>query len=249
MMLFRTCDNVPDPYVKKSRDFQLMCNSLDLIQNASKFDIDSILDISDTKRCPDTLLIHLQEKLGFFSSSNIASDQLRVVLESFPHIIKLKGTINGIVLAIRTFLMCHQKTNKSTVTVDNNNYAIYIGLQSPMRDISLLRDILSYVIPVGYTTTFRFYTQSTASSQRTTAVYSDNEVDVFITSESSAAAGDKYYRYKDSDSMVHTHITVEKVLENMPADVERSEDTTHAKYISNTASAHVAAYGGPESEA
>lgn len=51
MSVRRLQNNVPEVYVKESRDFQLLCRLYDCILNGVKFDIDSMLNITDSKSC------------------------------------------------------------------------------------------------------------------------------------------------------------------------------------------------------
>ena len=73
MKRFRIRDNVPDAYVKRSRDFQLLCDLFDIVNNGVKFDIDSIMDLSNTELTRESMLPYLQAKLGF-NSSFISND-------------------------------------------------------------------------------------------------------------------------------------------------------------------------------
>ena len=83
MKRFRLRNNVPDVYVKQSRDFQLMCDLFDIINNGIKFDIDTIIDLSDTTLCRESMLPYLQSKLGLDLSKEIPNDILRIILNSF----------------------------------------------------------------------------------------------------------------------------------------------------------------------
>ena len=64
--------------------------------NGVKFDIDTIEYLTDTARCKSSVLALLQSKLGFFTRRTYEDDKLRYVLQSFPVMVKNKGSLKGI---------------------------------------------------------------------------------------------------------------------------------------------------------
>ena len=164
MHLFRLSENVPDGYVTESRDFQLLCNAFDVIQNSIRNNADSMCLVSDTSSCPDTLLPYLQTKLGFFSKQKIDSDKLRILLQAFPHVVRSKGSRQGIILAIRAFLKCIHRAEIVQLDIRNetndpnaSDYFINIGMNGHVTDISILQELLEYVIPAGYIVQYYFF--------------------------------------------------------------------------------------------
>lgn len=161
MQVFRIQENTPEVYTNTSRDFQLIGRLYDCVINGIKFDADSILRIIDTESIDSKLLKLLQTKIGFFTSTDITDDDLRYVLESFPIIVKNKGSIKGIRQAVLVFLKL--KHIKSDVTIDVFNkhgthpYTVQISLNMPYTDTILLDEILKYVIPTGYVVAYSFY--------------------------------------------------------------------------------------------
>lgn len=172
MAVFRLQENVPDVYTRKSRDFQLLCNVFDCVNNGVKYDIDSIVDILDTRKCNERLLPLLQTKLGFFSNKNFTASQLRAVLTSFKQIVKDKGSEIGIREAIEVFLKISNASNKSEIRQLNrdlsvseesvrtrltNNYLIDVAIESSTLDVTILTELLRYVLPAGYRLQYSFY--------------------------------------------------------------------------------------------
>ena len=161
MKVFRIQENTPEVYTNTSRDFQLIGRLYDCVINGIKFDTDSILRIIDTESIDSKLLKLLQTKIGFFTSADITDDDLRYVLESFPMIVKNKGSLKGINQAIAVFLKL--KHIKSDVKVDIFNkygthpYTVQINLNMPYTDTILLDEILKYVLPTGYVVAYSFY--------------------------------------------------------------------------------------------
>lgn len=165
MKPFRVQENVPDVYVSQSRDFQMMCNVFDLLNNGVKFDIDTIRSLSETIRCPESLIKYLQHKLGFYSSVEIPDDTLRTILKCFPFLLRNKGSRRGIVESICLFLSVLHTDGKQLIEVDNRgnsnspygNYIITLNIESRSVDVTILQEILKYIIPTGYIVKYSFF--------------------------------------------------------------------------------------------
>lgn len=172
MKIFRVQEHTPDVYPRKSRDFQLLCNIFDCLNNAVKYDIDSIRDTIDTNYCNDKLLNYLQTKLGFFSSIKMDARAQRIILKGFSYILKYKGSRKGIVDAIYLFLKSQGiygevfvNTRNTEIITDSNNetfklattYVVEVATNVPIENIKLLDEILKYIIPAGYLVKYSFY--------------------------------------------------------------------------------------------
>lgn len=178
MSIFRLVDNTPDAYVTPSRDFQLLCNSFDIVNNAVKFDIDSIVNILDTRLCAEGLLELLQTKLGFFTSKKFDSYQIRTVLIGFKDVVRNKGSLLGVKKAVELYLRAMRLLRKSAIQVVNqsldNDHVITIRIQDKMVDSSLLTELLNYVLPTGYVLEYVFF-RPTATE---TSVIHGDEVNI-----------------------------------------------------------------------
>lgn len=172
MAIFRLQENVPDVYPRKSRDFQLICNAFDCVNNGVKYDIDTILSVVDTKMCNENLLPLLQTKLGFFSKKEFTATQLRSVLQSFKHVVKNKGSLLGIRDAIELYLKIANASNRADIKVINiddsleedkpyarlsSSYVVNIGIESRVLDTTILTELLRYVLPAGYRLEYMFF--------------------------------------------------------------------------------------------
>lgn len=116
MNIFRLQNNVPDGYVDKSRDFQVLCRLNDILINGIKFNIDSITKSLNSATCSNNLLSLLQTKLGFISNKTISDESLRYILMSFPYILKYKGSKQAIKETINLFI----KLNDLNIDFDIN---------------------------------------------------------------------------------------------------------------------------------
>lgn len=169
MSIIRAKNCVPQTYVSGSRDFQIFTEVLDFVQNGIKYNIDSITDTLDTETIPSEYLQNLKSKLGFFSTYLYEDSTLRKILESFPYIIKHKGSELGIHMCINTFMNILGLREGHKVEIVNrheedsenqDDYTIIIGIESTIEDTTILEDMLSYVLPIGYFVKFYFYKDS-----------------------------------------------------------------------------------------
>lgn len=164
-------NNVPDVYVRKSRDFQLLCNVFDCMNMAVKFDIDSIDNLTNTALCNENVLPLLQNNLGFFTNLNLTGKDLRTILKSFPYLIRNKGTVTGIKQAIQLFLKVVDTDRATNIEIINNKthrtalnynitdllYVVNINIKNNIIDTTILTEILKYIIPAGYAIKYHFY--------------------------------------------------------------------------------------------
>lgn len=155
MAIIKIKDSVPQVYVAESRDFQLFATSLDFVENATKFDIDSITNILNAECIPSEYLDNLKSKLGFYTTKLYDDHTLRIVLSAFPHIIRHKGSLEGIERCVNTFLNIMGVRDGCRIEIfnktnDENHYTIKIGVHTDIPNVTILKDMLSYVIPTGY---------------------------------------------------------------------------------------------------
>lgn len=162
MKMIRTQLNVPDVYVNRSRDFQLLCRLYDCLINGTKFEADALQFVTDTDFCGTRLLQLLQTKLGFFTNADITDDELRMVLDAFPFIVKNKGSLKAIKQALYVFLKINHLNTEIDINIINQDptspYTIRIGIRSGFRDTTILDEIFRYILPAGYLFEYIFYT-------------------------------------------------------------------------------------------
>ena len=195
MKAFRIQEHTPDTYSKQSRDFQLLCNVFDCMNGAVKYDIDSILDVKDLVYCNDRLLNLLQTKLGFFTSLSTDANTQRIILRGFPYIIKHKGSSIGIIQAIQLFLRSQNLSGKVRVDTTNeevtttnfgesiatgisNSYVVSIALDNKLDNIKLLEELLSYVVPAGYSVEYGSF-----ANEKTSKVENSDSIRILFAKE------------------------------------------------------------------
>jgi hypothetical protein len=169
MSLIRIKDNVPQPYVSESRDFQLFTRVLDFVQNSLKFDIDTMTNVVDTDLISDAYLDRLKSKLGFFTTNVYDDRTLRIVLSAFPYIIKYKGSEEGIKRCVNTYLNIAGVSGGCRIDVYNNDddypYTVRVGIGGTLTVTNVLKDMLSYVMPSGYGLDIYSYTPISAPAE------------------------------------------------------------------------------------
>ena len=167
MNLFRLQNNVPPVYVDESRDFQLFCRLYDSVNAGFKYDVDQIPNILNAYTCRENLLPLLATKYGFFTNKIVSDDSIRYILDAFPSIVRHKGSLAGVQMAINAFLKIHDirtgilvyAANKSemiyNVLVDD--HTIVIAVDQTIKDIKLLEELFKYVLPTGFGFQFFFF--------------------------------------------------------------------------------------------
>ncbi len=151
--MFRTQENVPEIYVRESRDFQLLGRLLDITQNSVKNDINTIVNITNPFKINDRMLELMSTKVGFFAKYAYDGKILRYINAAFAYILKNKGSKRGIEEAISTILKVDGIVETPTIIIDNSIYTIKIFTGTKIYNKTALMDILSYIVPIGYTYT------------------------------------------------------------------------------------------------
>ena len=188
--MFRTQHSVPQVYVEKSRDFQLLGRLIDCLQAGVKFDIDTILDITSPMNIRDNLLQLLCTKVGFFPTIDIDANILKYIVAAFPYIMKYKGTVKAIEYAVRTIIKSEYSTisQNSPPVIEiydsndpNNPFTIVIYTNIGNYSIKALDEIMKYIKPIGYS----YEIQSYASVDETIdTLEANDEVETTIVSNS-----------------------------------------------------------------
>lgn len=167
-MIFLTND-VPPVYIEESRDFQYFLRAYDVIMNMVKQDIDTLQYLANTEECQSRIMPLLKTKLGFFTNYPINNEMLRTILESFPIMVRNKGSLKAIQQAVYTFLKAlnikaeilikftgnEKETVKGGIEIDD--HTILIAINSAVQNFYILEEIFKYILPAGYQYTFYFY--------------------------------------------------------------------------------------------
>jgi len=133
------------------------------VLNSAKVEADSLLYLNDPILLADRLLPLMQTKVGFWTREEFTNDQLRLVCDAFSDIMRKKGSRSGLVEAVEVYIRTIGVgttfdiliTNKDTA--GNDIYNIDVGINCQYKNPALLQELLSYIVPTGYTFNVYFY--------------------------------------------------------------------------------------------
>lgn len=147
--MIRLQDMTPDVYYQQSRDFQFIGRLFDIVLNATKTNVDLVKECPISDNSDKKLMDLMTLTLGFKSKHNYNIKQLAALCSAFCEIIKNKGSVYSLELAIKTLfgaegidLRFEYEINQSTMTV-----SIYVP--KSLSDVNLLKDLLNYILPAG----------------------------------------------------------------------------------------------------
>lgn len=178
--MIRTQELVPDYYIEKSRDFQVLCRLYDFTLNALKYNIDSMEAITDTRRAKDTILPLIGNKFGIYDKYAYSN---RYLLEALPIALKYKGSLKAVNILINAFLDSEEVFNYVTaltakdkesaeevsniIGLDIKPYTILIFLSEypNMTNLYILNKYLEMVLPSGMVVEYMFGSDQTIVEQ------------------------------------------------------------------------------------
>lgn len=158
--MFRLQDNVPDNYIKESRDFQLLCRLYDVVNNGVRYDIKSMADLLDANTCQDAVLDLLATRKGFFTNKTFNTKLYRALLDGFPYIQKYKGSKLGVEMAVSLILRLDGLLDSAEISIDSESNNVTITTNYEVINKLALDELMRYILPIGMTYTLSVTTQS-----------------------------------------------------------------------------------------
>ena len=157
--MIRVIESVPYVYGEKSRDFQALARTLDAVYNYSRMAIDCMTNYALTENGDDSLLELLARTLGFEPKHHYSSATLRSICSAFKTIMFHKGTKSAIEETVRALLRAQNIeadyyvdiTNKDNNDNEVREVQIYLAYPGESVDLTMIDDVLEYILPVGYT--------------------------------------------------------------------------------------------------
>ena len=137
----------PSVYYEQSRDFQFIGRLYDIVLNYVKTNADNIYTLPIGKNMDEKLLNLLAFTLGFQSKHHYNSKQLLAICSVLPLILKHKGSLNAILIAVNSILYAEGINQALHYEFQNNNLVLY--LSPDLSDLTLLKDIMIYILPAG----------------------------------------------------------------------------------------------------
>ena len=147
-MMIKLQDLTPEIYYKQSRDFQFIGRLYDLVLNSVKTNSANLYNLPIGKNMDEQLLNLLALTLGFKSNKKYNSKQLRAICSVLPVILKRKGSIEALILATNALLAAEGIIQPLDYTIiPNQSITLYVAQK--LTDITLLTDLLDYLLPAG----------------------------------------------------------------------------------------------------
>ena len=174
----RLQDFTPEIYYTHSRDFQLLGRLYDIVLNSVKTDIDSIKYIRLGLNSNEALLNLLALTLGFKAKHSYNNKQLAAVCSVLPTIIRNKGNINALTLAVNAMLNANGINDYSEGSFNYDTMTLTLYIPEQINDITLLEDLTDYVMPAG--TSLRIVKEIKELRQVTTNVAITNSAEVYV---------------------------------------------------------------------
>ena len=137
----------PSVYYEQSRDFQFIGRLYDIVLNYVKTNADNLYTLPIGKNMDEKLLNLLAFTLGFQSKHHYNSKQLLAICSVLPLILKNKGSLNAILIAVNSILYAEGISQALDYEFKNNNLVLY--LSQDLSDLTLLKDIMIYILPAG----------------------------------------------------------------------------------------------------
>lgn len=213
--MFRLQQNVPDVYPQQSRDFQIFCRAYDSLFNGVKYGVDSLSHTTNTMECNNSLLGLLANKLGLFTTLNVPDNDLRYILCAFPYLIRYKGSYQAIEYAVRVFQRMAMISNLGyTIYMDTANRQIIITFSDNISDDTLLYELMSYILPTGYTCVYTVF----SGEDNITRIVTSHEV-TYKTFDPLEMAK-IYYQNVPSDTSYYKNTIGNMIIPAIPAKVD-----------------------------
>ena len=137
----------PSIYYEQSRDFQFIGRLYDIVLNYIKTNADNLYTLPIGKNMDEKLLNLLAFTLGFQSKHHYNSKQLLAICSVLPLILKHKGSLDAILIAVNSILYAEGINQALDYEFKDNNLVLY--LSPDLSDLTLLKDIMIYILPAG----------------------------------------------------------------------------------------------------
>lgn len=225
---------VPSIYYDQSRDFQILGRLYDVALNSAKTNIDLAYSLPDSDNLPDILVDLLALTIGFKSKHSYNVRQLKAICSCFSYILRNKGTVKAIRVACNAILQADGLNSEAEVEISEDDpYNVVIYISNELSDISLLNDLLDYILPAGMScNVIREYGHKTASG--TTNFTANHSVNYWLRHEQTTSiipqlsADLASYPIKDMPG-VWDNSTVVKIAEH-----DKSKETEYIANNTNT---------------
>ena len=143
----------PAIYYKQSRDFQFLGRLYDIVLNSVKTNADLIYNLPFGNNLDLQMLSLLAYTLGFSQKHHYTSTQLKAICSVLPTVMRNKGSVKSITIAIGAILHAEGIKDSADVVMNYAEGLLSILIPDTLSDISLIEDLLEYLIPAGISVT------------------------------------------------------------------------------------------------
>lgn len=147
--MIKTQNLVPEVYYNKSRDFQALGRTFDVVFNYLKTGSDIIYSRLINETSDDKLVELLSLTLGFKSKHHYTNRQLVALCSAFAYMLRNKGSLRSIEAAIAILINSEGVQAKPTIVVNDDYTELTIYIPVEVKDINLFNDLLTYILPAG----------------------------------------------------------------------------------------------------
>jgi len=157
--------STPKAYYNGSRDFQALARVLEMLSNFGKVGAELISNTVFGGIDP-TMLTLLSRTLGFESNHHYNESEFKALCSSFVDIMRWKGSRKALEKSVEMFMMANQLPGEYDIYpistpsgLDRTTWEVRLPAEA--RNVTLLNDVLSYVLPAGVSYRFVFYEKTT----------------------------------------------------------------------------------------
>ena len=146
--MIRLQDLTPAIYYNQSRDFQFIGRLFDIILNYVKTSADNVYALPCGKNMDEKLLNLLALTLGFQAKHHYNSKHLEAVCSVLPSVLRKKGSLDAVFEAVNALLSSEGIRQALDYYIEPKKY-ITLYLPEQLTDLTLLQDLLVYILPAG----------------------------------------------------------------------------------------------------
>lgn len=173
---------VPEVYYKDSRDFAFIGRCFELIFNYIKSGADCV-NVNYLTDAIDSNIVELMaDTVGFTTKHKYNSKDLLAVAGSFQRLLRNKGSLYAVELAVRILMNAQKISDRELSGVvceidPEDPFTININLPEKLSDIVLLEDIFYYILPAGMD--YKFIRKGQSPDISCTYITSEDSVKVY----------------------------------------------------------------------
>lgn len=177
---------LPNVYYEDSRDFAYIARLFELIFNYMKTGADCVKNnyTSDKSAVDSSLVELLADTLGFTCRHSYDNDALTAIAGSFQELLRNKGSLYSIELAINLLINAQQTKGDKEFNYacelhpeyDPDDVDLIIYLPDNLQQVTLLEDLLDYILPAGMLYKILKIQSTGGFRTSTTSVFADTNI-------------------------------------------------------------------------